>query len=116
MTGELGGSGGLGSLSSVNRFAEIGDWIRSSTTGLGHATRPTLLLTELGLTDAQLWRVEILIAAGNDASLRVAQKTGAVLEGRLRNRLLYGRSVDADLLSIVRDPMESPAQEHSTPS
>jgi len=102
-TGELVGSGGLERINSINRFAEIGYWIRSSATGQGHATRATRLLTELGLEDAQLWRVEILIAAGNHASLRVAQKAGAVLEGRLRNRLLlYGQSVDADLLSIVR--------------
>jgi ribosomal-protein-serine acetyltransferase len=101
-SGALLGSGGLEQVSELNRMAEIGYWVRSSATGQGHATRATRLLVELGLTDLGLHRLELVVALGNNSSLRVAQKAGATLEGLKRNRLhLHGEAVDAHLLSII---------------
>lgn len=49
-----------------------------------------------------LQRLEIVIAENNFASIRVAEKCGAILEGTLRNRLfLHGTPTDALLYSLI---------------
>ena len=47
-------------------------------------------------------RVEIVIAVGNQASLRVAEKIGAHDEGILLNRMVVGKSIyDAHMYSLL---------------
>ena len=49
-----------------------------------------------------LIRVEIVIAVGNQASLRVAEKLGAHDEGILLNRIVVGKSIyDAHMYSLI---------------
>lgn len=60
------------------------------------------LMARFAFEQIGLHRVEILAAIPNVASQRVAEKTGAVREGVLRNRLLIGGvSQDAVLFSLI---------------
>jgi ribosomal-protein-serine acetyltransferase len=55
---------------------EIGYWVHSSQAGKGYATAATLALTEVGLCQPGIDRVEIYHDVANRASGRVAAKAG----------------------------------------
>src|SRR5215217_1640070 len=67
------------------RAFEIGYWLRVTATGYGYATESTRLLADFALSRLQARRVALRCDARNDASSRVAERAGFVLEGRLRN-------------------------------
>ena len=97
----LGGTG-LSSIHSTQRFANLFYWVRSSELRRGVATAAALLTARFGFDRLALNRVEIVVAVDNHASLRVAEKVGAVREGVLRNRLmLHGTIHDAVMFSLV---------------
>ena len=97
----LGGCG-LNQINSAHKIANLGYWIRSSQTGHSVATTATLLLAQFGFGQLRLNRIEILVAVGNNASLRVAEKAGATREGILRNRLRVSNKVhDAVMFSLI---------------
>ena len=97
------GNCGLNSVNAENRFANLGYWMRTSRTGRGFATSAVLELAAWGFSNTDLNRLEIVVALGNRASQRVAERAGAVREGTLRQRLvLDGRAHDAAIYSIVR--------------
>ena len=101
--GTLAGIGGINEIDKGNRRANLGYWVRSSMTRRGIAATAVGLLRDWAFARTDLVRLEILVAAGNTPSLRVAEKAGALREGVLRNRLfLYGVSHDAVMYSIVR--------------
>ncbi|HEX9927270.1 MAG TPA: GNAT family protein [Pyrinomonadaceae bacterium] len=86
----------------TNNFANLGYWVRSSQNGRGAATAAALLAAEFGFEDLGLNRIEILVAVGNTASRRVAEKAGAKKEGILRSRLLlHNRPHDAIMYSLI---------------
>ncbi len=102
----LGGAG----LNSIDEHpvANLGYWIRSSETGRGFATEVSKGLARFGFDCLGLRRIEIAMSTQNDPSRKVAEKTGAILEGRLRNRLhLHGRDHDAWLYSLTPNDMMS---------
>ena len=104
--GLLAGGCGLNLFNRMNRYANLGFWLRSDRTGRGWATRATKLLARHGLTDVGLERIEILMAVENERSRRVAERAGAEFEGRLRHRLLlHGRGHDAYLFSLIRSDL-----------
>jgi ribosomal-protein-serine acetyltransferase len=99
----LGGCG-LNEIERMNRRANLGYWVRSSATRRGVATAAVLALREWAFEATDLLRLEIVVAVGNVASQRVAQKVGAVREGTLRRRLvLHGTAMDATMFSLTRD-------------
>ncbi len=101
-TGAVLGGCGLNQVDATNRRANLGYWVRTSATGRGVATEAAGLAAEFGLTVLGLGRLEIVVAAGNRASQRVAEKLGAVREGVLRSRFwLGGEPVDGLLYSLV---------------
>lgn len=101
--GRVLGCGGLNQLDPVNRRCNLGYWIRTSATRRGAATSTVQALAEWAFRETDLVRLEILISVGNHASRKVAERSGAQLEGILRSRLLiHGRYDDAVLYSIVR--------------
>ena len=104
-TGEgayLGGCG-LNQIDSLNRRANLGYWVRSSATRQGVATAAVRWIHDWAFRTTDLVRLEIVIALGNAASHRVAEKAGAVREGVLRRRLmLHGRAHDATMFSLTR--------------
>jgi ribosomal-protein-serine acetyltransferase len=84
------------------RNASIGYWIRTSRTNEGFATEAAALLTKFGFAQLGLIRIEIIVAAGNTGSQRVAEKAGALREGLLRNRLLIrGERLNAYVFSLI---------------
>jgi ribosomal-protein-serine acetyltransferase len=101
-TQQILGGGGVGITSHLHRNGAIGYWIRSSRTKRGFASESAALLAQFGFGQLGLIRIEILVAVGNTASQRVAEKVGAVREGLLRNRWLFrGEPRDAYVFSLV---------------
>ncbi len=99
----LGGCG-LTQLSATHRFANLYYWVRASGQRRGLASAATRELARFGLGKLGLQRIEIVVARENLASLRVAEKAGARLEGWLRNRIvLHGRAHTAAMFSLVAD-------------
>jgi RimJ/RimL family protein N-acetyltransferase len=88
---------------SVPRF-EIGYWIRRSFEGQGYATEAVGALTYFALTTLRAERVEIHCSHRNERSRRVAERSGYLLEARLRNhsREVSGELRDTLIYSLVR--------------
>jgi RimJ/RimL family protein N-acetyltransferase len=105
-TNRLLGGVGLNQFNRDHDFANLGYWVRSSSTGRGVATAAVLLAARLGFEDSGLHRIEIVAAVGNIASQKVAEKAKARREGVLRNRLLlHNRPHDAVMYSLVMADM-----------
>ena len=86
----------------VYHLCNLGYWVRSSRHGQGIAGQATLLAARYAFEKVGLVRVEIVIAPGNVASIRVAEKVGAHYEGILRNRMVVGSEVyDARMYSLI---------------
>lgn len=104
--GRFAGACGLNQIRSNDRYANLGYWIRTSACGQGLAGAAALRVGEWAFANTNLNRLEILVAVGNTASQRVAQKLNAHYEGRLRSRvMLHGDPTDAHLYSIVRSDL-----------
>lgn len=69
------------------RSFEIGYWLRESAIGHGYMTETVSLLARFALDDLHANRVELSCDVANDASRRVAERSGFLLEGRFRNVL-----------------------------
>jgi ribosomal-protein-serine acetyltransferase len=81
------GSCGLCPIEWAHGTAGLGFWVRTSQTGRGLAASAARLVSRAAF-GLGLHRVELLIAIGNAASRRVAEKLGAAYEGTLRRRLI----------------------------
>jgi ribosomal-protein-serine acetyltransferase len=100
--GVLLGGCGLTNINQTHRFANLYYWVRTSATGGGAASTAARLLAGFGLTRLNLIRIEIVVAVGNTASLRAAEKAGAKREGILRNRLMHTTGpTDAVMFSLI---------------
>lgn len=98
----LGGCG-INQINRANRFANLGYWVRASEMGRGVGPAAVRLAAEYAFRETDIIRLEIVCAVGNVRSQRVAEKSGAVREGVLRNRLfLPSGSSDAVMFSLVR--------------
>ncbi len=85
------------------RRANLGYWVRSSATGRGVAVEAVRQVARFAFRDTLLQRLEIVCAASNARSRRVAEKAGALFEGLARDRLrLHDRQHDAAVFSLVR--------------
>ncbi len=99
---EILGACTLSSIHSIYRFCNLGYWVRTSCRGQGLAGRAAQLVARFAFETLGLIRVEIVIAVGNQASLRVAEKIGAHDEGILLNRMVVGKSIyDAHMYSLL---------------
>lgn len=97
----LGGTG-LHNLDWELRAFEIGYWLRVSAIGHGYATESIRLVADFALSRLQARRVTLRCDARNDASRRVAERAGFILEGRLRNvSMAPDGSVSDDLVYAV---------------
>jgi ribosomal-protein-serine acetyltransferase len=96
------GNCGLNQLNDESKMANLGYWVRTARAGRGIATAVVLLLAKFGFEELKLNRIEILVDVKNKRSQRVAEKTGAIMEGVLRNRLvIHGQVRDAVLFSLI---------------
>ncbi|MEZ6050337.1 MAG: GNAT family protein [Planctomycetaceae bacterium] len=101
----LGGCG-LNRVDTMHRYANLGYWLRRTALRQGIATAAVRLLRDYAFARTILDRLEIIVAVQNTASQRVAERVGAVREGKLREALLlHGQRHDAVLYSLLRsDP------------
>lgn len=98
----LGGIG-LNRIDRGDERANLGYWVRSTAAGRGVATAAVGLVRDWGFRHTSLGRLELVIALGNVASQRVAEKAGATREGVLGARLrLHGAAHDAVVFAFVR--------------
>jgi RimJ/RimL family protein N-acetyltransferase len=96
----LGGCG-INQIDALNRRANIGYWVRTSAARQGVATAAVREAIAWARANTELKRLEIVVAVGNAASLRVAERV-AVKEGVLRSRLLlHGVFHDAVLFAAI---------------
>lgn len=65
--------------------AEVGYWVRREARGRGYATRATRLVSESGIHELALSRIQLHAFPENVASQRVAEKAGFTREGILRS-------------------------------
>jgi ribosomal-protein-serine acetyltransferase len=107
-TGEFLGSVGLNRIDQRSRFANLNYWIRSSKKGRGIATQASELACRYGIEKLGLARIGILVAEGNTASQRVAERLGATREGILRNAIrLHDRQMNATQYSIIPSDLDN---------
>ncbi|HET9492134.1 MAG TPA: GNAT family N-acetyltransferase [Methylomirabilota bacterium] len=98
----LGGCG-LNQLNRGHRVANLGYWVRTSARARGIATAAVPALADFAFRETDLARLEIVVAVGNAASHRVAEKSGAIREGLAHDRLhLHGRQHDAVVYALLR--------------
>ncbi len=101
-SGEIAGVCGLTAISREHHFANLGYWVRTSRTGHGMAAFAARRVARFGLEELGLVRIEVVVAIGNLASQRAAEKAGAIREGVLRNRsVVQGRAADAVMFSFI---------------
>jgi RimJ/RimL family protein N-acetyltransferase len=104
-TGRLLGGCGVNQIDQENRRANLGYWVRTSATKQGVATQAVKQLVDWTYQNTNLIRLEVVVSSQNSASLRAAEKAGAVREGLLRKRLLiHGKPHDAVMFSFTREP------------
>lgn len=102
-SGRFLGGCGLNQISTANQWANLGYWVRTSAAGQGVATQAVRLLEDWAFRKTELDRLEIVAAELNRASIRVAEKSGAVREGIARERLLlHEKRHDAVVFSLLR--------------
>ena len=100
---ELIGQITLGGISyGAYRGGHIGYWIDQRYANKGYTTRAVSLLTEFGLNELALHRIEINLRPENDASKRVAEKCGYIFEG-IRPRYLHIAGAWRDHLTYVKE-------------
>lgn len=100
------GGAGINQMNEMYNFANLGYWVRTSETKRGVATRATRLTAEFGFSALHLNRIEIIAPVANIASQRVAEKSGARLEGILRRRIpLRDKIHDAALFSLIPEDL-----------
>jgi ribosomal-protein-serine acetyltransferase len=105
-TGMFLGGVGLNQVNRIHLLCNLGYWVRTSCTRRGVASSAARMAARFGLEELKLQRIEIVIAVGNHASQRVAEKAGAVREGELRKRLFSnGRAQDAVMYSLIAEDL-----------
>jgi ribosomal-protein-serine acetyltransferase len=101
----------LSSIHSIYHFCNLGYWVRTSCHGQGVAGRAAKLAARFAFEHLGIIRVEIVIAVGNQASIRVAEKIEAHDEGVLLNRIVVGKSIyDAHMYSLIPSDFGLPAR------
>jgi RimJ/RimL family protein N-acetyltransferase len=101
-SGSVLGGCSLSHIHPVYHLCNLGYWVRTSRRGEGIAVCATRLAARYAFEKVGLIRVEVVMAVGNTASRRVAEKAGAHYEGILHNRMVVGREIyDAHMYSLI---------------
>jgi len=100
-TARILGGCGINQIDRANRRANVGYWVRTSAARQGVATAAVRHAIAWARAMTDLKRLEILVAVGNAASLRVAERV-ATKEAVLRSRLLlHDVFHDAVLFAVI---------------
>ncbi len=104
VAGEAGGGIGLRLQEDVfRRSAEIGFWLAEPHWGRGIMTEAVRAFTDHAFAAFDLCRLYAGVFEWNPASMRVLEKAGYTLEGRLRRSVTKdGQTIDRLLYAIVR--------------
>jgi [ribosomal protein S5]-alanine N-acetyltransferase len=102
--GEAAGGIGLHPQSDVEwRSAEIGYWLGEAHWGKGITTEAVREVTAYGFSQLDLLRIHATVFEWNPASMRVLEKAGYTLEGRLRKAITKdGQTIDCMLYAMIR--------------
>ncbi len=84
------------------RGGHIGYWIDQRYANRGYATRAVRAVTDFAFSELKLHRIEINLRPENEASKRVAEKSGYLYEG-LRTRYLHIAGDWRDHLTFVAE-------------
>jgi RimJ/RimL family protein N-acetyltransferase len=86
------------------RSVEIGYWLGQEYWGRGIATEAVRAVTDYALANFDVCRVYAGVFEWNPASMRVLEKAGFKLEGRLRKAVTKdGQTIDELIYAVVRD-------------
>lgn len=97
------GGCGINHIDRIERFANLGYWVRTSRAGRGIAPVAVLQLISWTFANTNLNRIEIVVAVHNSRSQRVAEKVGAERDAILKKRLMVRElPSDAILYSVTR--------------
>ena len=103
---EPAGGIGLQRHSDVERVsAEIGYWLGESKWGRGIVTEAVRAVTDRAFNRFELTRIYALPFAENLASVRVLEKAGYVLEGRLRQSVIKDGTIRDQFLYAAYKPL-----------
>ncbi len=87
------------------RSGEMGYWLGEEFWGRGIATAAVRAVTGYAFSTYDLCRIHAAVFEWNPASMRVLEKAGYVLEGRLRQSVTKdGRTIDQFMYAIIRSP------------
>lgn len=105
VAGEAAGGIGIEQKTDVERVsAEIGYWLGESCWGRGIVTEALCAVTAEAFRRFELRRIYALPFADNPASVRVLEKAGYVLEGRLRQSAIKDGQIRDQLLYATYRP------------
>lgn len=101
----------------VNRKGEIGYWLAREFQGCGIMTDAVRAVTQHGLVELDLNRIEIQCSVANAKSSAVPKRLGFGFEGILREAQRFNeRYVDLELYSMLRREYRRPDSPGSIPS
>jgi ribosomal-protein-serine acetyltransferase len=101
--GSIAGVISLHTIDWVNRKGEIGYWLAREFQGRGIMTAAARAVTQHGLVELDLNRIEILCSTENTKSSAIPKRLGFTFEGLLREaQFLNGRHRDLELYSMLR--------------
>ena len=104
ISGQLVGNCGIRQASSGAHEADIGYELSSDHWGYGYATEAARAVVQFGFTELHVHRIWAWCIADNAASVRVLEKLGMQLEGRLREKEHFkGRWWDTLVYAILED-------------
>ena len=87
--------------------ADVGLWIGEPYHGKGYGTLTVRWLVEYGFTRLKLEKIEACVYTGNEASRRIFEKNGFILEGTIRKATLKrGQWQDDWRMGITREDYE----------
>ncbi|KAK1184202.1 GNAT family protein [Streptomyces sp. NBS 14/10] len=102
VNGELVGGVLFRTMDLAQGTAEVGCWLEPSAVGKGLVTRAARVIIDWAIEERGIHRVEWRAAAGNRASVAVAQRLGMTQDGVLRGNFLYrGRRHDIEIWSVL---------------
>lgn len=91
------------------RTAEIGYWLAEPYWGRGIAPAALAAVTKYAFRRFDLARIQARVFEGNERSIRVLEKAGYILEGRLRKSVTKGDStLDSFLYARIREDEGGP--------
>ncbi|MFG3494699.1 GNAT family N-acetyltransferase [Streptomyces sp. NPDC047928] len=93
--------------------AEAGCWLEPSAVGRGLVTRAARAVIDWAVDERGIHRIEWLAAAGNTASLKVAERLGMTRDGVLRESYLYrGVRHDMEVWSVLAPEWRARRNDH----